>query len=71
MKFAFLIFPPLHLVIVWSPLALTNFHVIPLVYASCIRNCLRRIDCRLNHRIKEAGMGFRGLLRVKYFIWAW
>ena len=70
MQFSFFIFPPLRLVIVRNALALTYFHFMLLLHADCIRNRLRRIDYRLNHRIQEADMDFRGLPLVKYSILA-
>jgi hypothetical protein len=68
MKFAFFIFPQLHPFGVHDALALTYFHLKHLLNANCIQNRLRQIDFRLNHRIKEAGKDFKGLLMVKYSI---
>ena len=70
MQFAFFIFPPLRLFLVTNALALTHFHLMLLLHADCIRNRLRRIDYRLNHRIQEAGMDFQCLPLVKYSILA-
>ena len=70
MKYVFFVFTPWCLIRILNGSALSFVDFILFLKAHFGQYCIYRINLHLSHQNQEVDMGFRGHLRVKYFIWA-